>query len=250
MRHPLIAFALCCLFALPASAAEIIVFAPNPFTPVFQDLIPNFEAQSGNRVTVVRDTAGGLVRRMAKSETYDLALISQTAATALAESGSLLPDSTQPVAKSGIGLAVPDGAPIPDISTVDGFVHTLLAARAVAYTDPAAGGSSGIYLTALFNRLGIADALRPKSVLVQGGLAAEQLVDGQATVALQQASEVMAVKGAHYVGPIPATVQFYTTYDAVIARQSPHADAARSFVAVLKGPAGVASLAHHGLDQP
>jgi molybdate transport system substrate-binding protein len=250
MRHPFIAFALCCLFALPARAAEIVVFAPNPFAPVFKELIPNFETQSGNHVTIVRDTAGGLAKRIANGETFDLALISQTAVETLVETGKLLPGSAQPVAKSGIGLAVPDGAPIPDIRTVDGFVHTLQAARAVAYTDPAAGGSSGIYLAALFKRLGIADVLRPKSVLVPGGLAAERLVDGQATVALQQASEVMAVKGAHYVGPIPDALQFYTTYDAAIARQSPHPDAVRAFVAVLNGPAGVASLARHGLDQP
>jgi len=238
------------LLAGRVQAAEVIVFATNPFTPVFADLLPSYTAGSGNKVTIVRDTAGGLAKRILAGERFDLALVNQSAVADLAARGRIDPATQVPVARSGIGLAVPDGAPVPDVSTVEGFVGALLAARAVAYTDPAAGGSSGIYLAGLFQRLGIAEALRPKTVLVPGGLAAERLVTGEATVALQQSAELMAVKGAHFAGPIPANLQNYAVYTAVIAASAEQPDAARAVLALLTGPEGTAALARHGLDRP
>ena len=80
----------------------------------------------------------------------------------------------------------------------------------MAYIDPAAGGSSGVYLAQLFEQLGIAQQLKAKSVLVPGGLVAERVVNGQADIALHQISEILAVPGAALVGPIPLEVQYYT----------------------------------------
>ena len=101
---------------------------------------------------------------------------------------------------------------MPDISTVDAFKQSLLAARAIAYTDPASGGTAGIYLAKLFEKMGIAAELKPKSVLVKGGLAAEKLMSGEAEIAMQPASELLAVPGVVLVGPIPLEVQTYIIY--------------------------------------
>jgi molybdate transport system substrate-binding protein len=152
------------------------------------------------------------------------------------------------IAKVGIGVAVRAGAPKPKIETVDDFKAALLQARRVAYIDPASGGSSGVYLGKLFERLGIADAVRAKAVLVHGGLAAERLVSGEADLAIQQISELVAVAGATLVGPLPAPIQNETTYAAAVGRDSPRPDAARALVAALAAPAAAGAIRAQGLQ--
>ena len=98
--------------------------------------------------------------------------------------------------------------------------QSLLAARSVGYIDPASGGSSGIYLAKLFEKLGIADQLKPKSVLVKGGLVAEKIASGGAEIGMQQMSELLVVPGVVVVGPIPLDVQHYTIYGGAIATAS------------------------------
>ena len=110
------------------------------------------------------------------------------------------------MAKVGIGVAVKEGAPLPDIKTVEAFKRTLLAAKSVAYIDPKAGGSSGIYFDGLLARLGIADEVRPKAKLKQGGHVADLVASGEAELGVHQISEILPVKGVVLVGPLPAEV--------------------------------------------
>jgi len=111
----------------------------------------------------------------------------------------------------------------------------VLAARKVAYIDPAAGGSSGIYLDGLFQRLGLAEAVRAKAVLVPGGLVADKLVSGEADLAIHQISEILPVRGAQLVGPLPEAIQNYTTYAGAVSAGSRHPDAAQAFLLTLSG---------------
>jgi molybdate transport system substrate-binding protein len=147
-------------------------------------------------------------------------------------------------------MAIKQGAPVPDISEPDGFKKALLAARAVAYIDPASGGSSGIYVAQLFQQMGIADQLKPKSVLVQGGLAAERIVDGKADVALQQSSELMGMPGVQFVGPIPLMLQNYTIYSGGISVASRNRAAANALLLALANPENGKILKSKGLDSP
>ena len=107
-----------------------------------------------------------------------------------------------------------EGAPKPDVSTVEAFKRALLAAKSVAYIDPASGGSSGIYIDKLLERLGIADQIRPKAKLKKGGHVADLIVSGEAELGLHQISEIVPVKGAALVGPLPKEIQNTTTYAA------------------------------------
>jgi molybdate transport system substrate-binding protein len=118
----------------------------------------------------------------------------------------------------------------------------------VAYIDPASGGSSGIYLDGLFQRLGIADAVKAKAVLVPGGLVAERLVTGEADLAVHQVSEILPVAGATLVGALPESIQNYTTYAGAVAADSAHADAARAFLAALTAPEAAATLRAKGMQ--
>ncbi len=235
---------------LGASAAEIKVLTAGAFKPVVTALVPEFEKQTGRTVTVENDTAGALTKRIAGGEAFDLVVLTPGALTELTKTGKVAEGSTKQLARVAIGVAVKKGAALPDISSVAAFQNALLAARAVAYIDPAAGGSSGIYLTQLFEKMGIADRIKAKAVLVPGGLVAQRLVNDQADIAIHQISEILAVPGATLVGPIPAEIQNYTVYAGGVSATARNAVAARALLDTLSGSAANELLKVKGMERP
>jgi molybdate transport system substrate-binding protein len=233
-----------------ASAAEIRVLTAGAFKPVVTAVVADFEKQTGHKVSVDNDTAGALVRRINGGEAFDLVVLTPGALEPLAKDGKVVAGSVQRLARVAIGVAVKRGAPLPDISTVDAFKNALLAARAVAYIDPAAGGSSGIYLAQWFEKAGIADHIKPKAVLVPGGLVAQRLINDQADIAIHQISEILAVPGAQLVGPIPAEIQNYTVYAGAIASAARDADATRALLAALASAKTRQVLREKGMEAP
>ena len=209
-----------------------------------------FETSTGNTIILRNDTVGGLRRRIAAGETFDVVMTSDAGLDELAKAGKIAPSSSVKLAQVGIGVGVKTGSPAPDISTVAAFKAAMLAARKVAYIDPAAGGSSGIYVAKLFQTLGIADAMAPKSVLVNGGLAAEAVADGRADHGRAADQRDHAVPGITLVGPLPAEIQNLTTYAGAIAADSTAPAAARAFLAIMAGPAARPVLATKGMTQP
>jgi molybdate transport system substrate-binding protein len=241
------------LFALaaiaPASAADLKLLTAGAFKSVALELVPEFEKKTGHKVTVENDTAGGLARRIAGGEYFDVVVLPPAALAPLLGSKAV-ESSVKPLARVGIGVAIKQGAPVPDISTVDAWKQSLLAARAIAYTDPASGGTAGTYLAKLFEKMGIADALKPKSVLVKGGLAAEKIVSGEAEIAMQPASELLAVPGVVLVGPIPLEVQTYIIYAGAVSAAARDRSAADALLAALHGPDKAALLKKKGMELP
>ena len=241
------------LFALaaiaPASAADLKLLTAGAFKSVALELVPEFEKKTGHKVTVENDTAGGLARRIAGGEYFDVVVLPPAALAPLLGSKAV-ESSVKPLARVGIGVAIKQGAPVPDISSVDAFKQTLLAARAIAYTDPASGGTAGIYLAKLFEKMGIAAELKPKSVLVKGGLAAEKIVSGEAEIAMQPASELLAVPGVVLVGPIPLEVQTYIIYAGAVSAAARDQSAADALLAALDGPDKAALLKKKGMELP
>ena len=145
---------------------------------------------------------------------------------------------------------VKEGAPAPDVSNVDAFKKALLAAKTVAYIDPASGGSSGIYLTGLFDKLGIAADIKPKAKLKKGGYVADLIASGEAELGLHQISEILPVKGVKLVGPLPAEIQNYTTYAAAVSADAKQPDAARAMIKLLTGPPADSVLKARGMERP
>lgn len=241
--------ALACLLAgFAAHAAELKVLTAGAFKPVLVALQPGFEQRTGHKLVIVNDTAGALQKRIAGGEAFDVVVSSPASLHAV--SAQLAIEAPRPLAKVGIGVAVKQGAAVPDIATVDGFRTALLQAKSVAYIDPAAGGSSGIYLDKLFERWGIAPQVRAKAVLVPGGLVAQKVVDGSAEIAVHQISEILAVPGAVLVGPIPAEVQNYTVYAGAVSAASANDAAARELLAALRGEEALAVLKQKGMEAP
>jgi molybdate transport system substrate-binding protein len=154
------------------------------------------------------------------------------------------------LARVAVGVMVKAGAPMPDVSSVEAFKRALLAAKSVAYIDPASGGSSGIYLARLFERLGIAEAIKPKAKLKQGGYVADLVVSGEAEIGLHQISEILPVGGVTLVGPLPSEVQNYTVYAAGLSAKAAQPEAASVLIKWLSGGQLAPVLKAKGMEAP
>jgi len=234
--------------ARPAAAAEIKVLTAGAFKQVLLALLPDFERTSGHKVVVENDTVGALTKRIEGGETFDLAILTPAAVDALASKGKLVAGSRANLARVGIGVVVKEGAPKPDIGSLAAFKQALLAAKSVAYIDPAAGGSSGIYVAGLLDKLGIAADVKPKAKLIPGGAVAEHVARGEAELGIHQISEILPVKGVTLVGPLPADIQNYTVYAAALGAQAKESDAAKALLKALSGPAAAEVLKSKGME--
>ena len=231
-----IALALLAGLAMPASAQTLKVLTAGAFKQVVLAFVPAFEAKSGIKVEVENDTAGALLKRVQAGEAFDVLIIPPAGLATLGQEGKVDAASAAPVARVAIGVAVAKGAPRPPLETVDQFKEAVLKARKVAYIDPASGGSSGIYLDSLFQRLGIAEQVKAKAVLVPGGLVAERIAKGEADLAIHQVSEILPVAGVELAGLLPESIQQYTTYGAAVSATAKQKEHARAFVATLMAP--------------
>jgi molybdate transport system substrate-binding protein len=236
--------------AQAVAAVEIKVLTAGAMRAVMVALIPEFEMQTGHKVTIDDATAGALAKRIADGEEFDVAIITPAVVDDLARKGKIAAGSRTDLAKVGMGVAVKEGAVVPDIGTLDAFKRMLLGAKSVAYIDPKAGGSSGIYFDKLLDRLGIGDQIRPKAKLKQGGNVAELVVSGEAEVAVHQISEIVPVKGVILVGPLPAEIQNTTVYAAGLGAATKDSAAANALIQFISGPASGPSLKAKGMEHP
>jgi molybdate transport system substrate-binding protein len=231
-----------------AAGADIKVLTAGAFKQVLLALVPDFERATGHKVTVQNDTVGALTKRIEGGEAFDLAVLTPKAVDDLAQAGKFVGGSRANLARVGVGVVVKDGAPKPDIGSVAAFKQALLAAKSVAYIDPAAGGSSGIYVAGLLDKLGIAAEVKPKAKLIPGGAVAEHVAKGEAELGIHQISEILPVKGVMLVGPLPAEIQNYTVYAAGLGAQAKESDAAKALLKTLTGPAAAEVLKSKGME--
>jgi molybdate transport system substrate-binding protein len=231
-----------------AKAADIKVLTAGAFKRVVLALVPEFEEQTGNKVVVENDTVGALTKRIEGGEAFDLAVLTPAAVNDLSGEGKLVAGSRTNLARVGVGVVVKEGTPKPDISSVDAFKKALLAAKSVAYIDPKAGGSSGIYVAGLLDKLGIAREVNAKAKLIHGGAVAEHIVKGEAELGIHQISEILPVKGIVLVGPLPAEIQNYTVYAAGLGANAKQSEAAKAFIKALSGPAAANVLKSKGME--
>ncbi len=232
-----------------ASAAEIKVLTTGAMKAVVLALLPQFESQ-GHKVVLDNDTAGALLKRLEGGEAFDVAVITPGAIDTLIEKGKIAAGTRTNLARVGVGVVVKEGAPKPDISNVEAFKKALMDAKTVAYTDPAGGGSSGIYVQGMIEKLGLAETIKPKAKLKRGGYVADLIASGDAELGLHQISEILPVKGTVLVGPLPADLQNFTTYAVGLGAAAKDVNAAKAFIEVLRSPAGTAVLREKGMERP
>jgi molybdate transport system substrate-binding protein len=200
-------------------------------------LAQQFRARSDVAADIVFEPMGALQARLAAGETADVLILTAPAIDALAASGALLPGSRAAFGRAPIGIAVREGAPAPDISTADAFKEALRTARAIALSDPAVGGSAGIYLRELFGRLDLAEIVAAKTAAQKSGVAAADAVGrGEADLAMTFIPELLQGNGVRILGSLPPPYGHATAYVAGVSARSGLADAAREFIAVLTAP--------------
>lgn len=236
--------------ARPAVAADVVVLTSGALKPALLSLAASFQARTGDTLAVSNDTTRGITARIVRDEEIDLVILPAAALDALAALGKVAVDSVVPVAKSGIGIVVKRGSPAPDISTVEAFKQTMLAVPSFAMIDPASGDVDAIWLAKLFDKLGIAEPIRRKAVLVPGGLTASRVDDGEAVLALQQITELRAVSDVTFVGPLPDAIQQYTVYAVGIPIAARRHAAAKALSEYLRSEAAAEALTTRGLEHP
>ena len=227
---------LLCLSAVTnANAAEIKVLTSVALTSALNELAPKFEQATGNKLDIGYSLIAEIRKRTLAGETADVIILSRPVMDELQKQDKFAPDSVVDIAGTAVALAVREGAPKPDISTVDALKQTLLNAKSIVYADPAKGGAAGVYFAHVVDRLGIADQLMSKTILVPGAQAADMVASGEAEIGVGQASEIVPIAGAQVLGPLPGELASTTVFTGGIGASSENPDAAKSFLQFLGG---------------
>jgi molybdate transport system substrate-binding protein len=238
-------FALSILAAVPlalcaghAGAAEIYVVGAGAIEEPFEALADAFSRGSGHKVHAIFGPVGGMQAKLKGGEKADVIVLSTAAMDALDKDGALVAGSRAELGRATAGIAVRAGAPMPDISSPDALKKMLIAARTVAYTNPAAGGTAGIYMTGLLDRLGLTEEVKKKALLQTSGSAvADAVSNGAAEIGISFTSELLPNKGVKVVGQLPQSIGLVVTYAAGVATASKEADAARALITYMTRPA-------------
>jgi molybdate transport system substrate-binding protein len=235
------------LVATGAPAAEVRVISAGAVRAIVTEMARAYEKETGNTVTLTFGTVG-VVRQKMAADPADVVIMTDVAVDESARQGAIVAGSRADIARTGMGVGVREGAPRPDISSTEAFKQALLAAKSIVYVDPAQGATSGIHFASVLQRLGIAEAMKPKTTLVPGGYPAELVARGEVELVVHQISEIVPVKGVVLVGPLPKELQKVTTYSAGVPAKTTSAELARGFIAFLTRPAFKAKFAEAGLD--
>ena len=222
---------------------------------VMLELAPKFERATGHKLKVSFHSGGVILKRLEAGETADVVMINRTGIERLNGAGRLMQGSVTDLATSVVGVAVRKGAPKPDISTPEAFKRAMLGAKKIACPDPALGGSSGVHIAKVFERLGISEAVKPKLVLVSTPDQAETMpgqvvAKGKAEIALHQMHELMEVPGLEIVGPLPGDLQETFVFSAAIMTAANDVKAARALIEFLRTPEARAVIKAKGMEQP
>ena len=248
-----LAFAGPVLTPAPASAAEITVVSAGAMRSVLQELMPSFESNTGNHVAVTYGTAGDVEKRLEAGEVFDVAVATKPRLRKLESTATIVPGSVVVVGRSPLALAVRAGSAKPDIGSVDAFTKAMLAAKSIAYTDPASGGTSGIHMTQVMRDLGIADEIKSKTKLISSKPGAppavgDAIARGEAEIGLQPISELKNIPGIDIVGPIPEPLQTPDlTYAAGLPSKGGNREAGAALIKLLVSPAGEDVVKSKGL---
>jgi molybdate transport system substrate-binding protein len=233
-----------------AHAAEVRVMISGGLSAAYNALVPEFEKATGNKVLTaygpsMGTTTNAIPMRLERGEPADVLILVGYALGDLIKQGKVVPDSRVDLVNSKIGIAVKAGAPRPDISSPDAIKRALLAAKTVAYSDSA----SGVYVsTEMFEKLGIADAMKDKAKKIPATPVAEIVARGEAEIGFQQISELKPVAGIDIVGPLPDALQKVTVFSAGIATVSKEPEAGKALIKFLASPAAKDLIVNSGLE--
>lgn len=239
-----------CAFALLlsgsiAGAAEVKLIAVGGVKVALDAIIADYTKATGNEVKL---TSGSppMVAQKVVSESYDVVVQSAPAMDDVAKAGALKPDTRVPVARGGIGMAVRQGAAVPDVSTPEAFKKTLMAAKSIVVTDPAMPNASGALTQSILKDAGVADAVKDKVKVIGLDPGQEAISKGEYELGFFNISEVRPY--VKYAGPVPAPLQKFTNYQAAVTSKASAAEPAAGFVKYLASAAAAERWKQAGLE--
>jgi len=228
-----------------AHAAEVTTMGSQAIKAVLVELAPAFEASTQHKVSPV--WVGEILKRIKEGEVVDLVILPSGQIDELIKVGKIAPGSRVDLARSGVGVAVRAGAPKPDISSSDALKGALLSAKSIAISS----GSSSVYMVGVFQRMGIADEIKPRVRQIAPGLAVgDALARGEAEIGFQQISELLPIGGITYLGPLPTEIQNYTLYAGGIHTSAKAPEAAAALLQFLRSPAARPVILKAGMELP
>jgi molybdate transport system substrate-binding protein len=223
---------------MEAGVAKLKVMCARSMHRAVGAITREFSRSTGHEVALEFDTVGALHMKIAAGESADVMILADSAIDKLEHSGKLVAGSRTNVARTYVAMCVREGAPMPDIATPQAFERTLRDARAIALSDPAAGGSAAVYLKGLFRRMGLSDVIAAKGLQQPSGVeVARRVVEGKADFGLTLSGEIASVPGAVIAGPLPPPLGNDTIYVAGVSAGCTERAAAETFIAALIAPA-------------
>jgi molybdate transport system substrate-binding protein len=244
-----IALLIICSMVSAASAAEVRVLTPGGAAPAVKPLADDFNRQNATTAVVTSGPPSAVRQKILAGEPFDVVVQAVPAMAETAQLGALAAGSRAPLARSGIGVVVRAGGPAPDISTVEGFRRTLLAAPRVVYGDPAQANASGELIVRILASAGILDAVAPKVVrYTEIVLGNEMVARGEADIGLFNLTAIPYSVGVQLAGPVPAPLQLYTSYEGAIMAKAAAPEAALAFLKFMAGEGARKTWAMAGFE--
>jgi molybdate transport system substrate-binding protein len=249
MRMPLLVAGAIILATVQAGAAELKLLVGGAMAEPFHEVGAAYEKKSGNHLSMTVDNSGALQRRLRAGEPADIILLAAQGMDTLEKENRIVPGTRIELGRAMMAVAIRADAPPIDLSSGAAFRRALLAARSVALTDPAGGGTAGIYMAAILERFGITEAMRPKIIYrTQGQFVTEAVVNGEADLGVTFTSEIIPNKGAKIAGLLPDDVQMPTNYAAAIPVGAASPELAKAFLREFRTPFAHQAIRKVGLE--
>jgi molybdate transport system substrate-binding protein len=220
-----------------AGAAEIRVLSVGAVQNAVTALADAFTKESGHQVSFTIGSPAVVMQKIKDGETFDAVIVSEPAMDQLDKEGTVNPESRVRLANTGMGVAVRDGAPVPDLTTPEAFKQALLAAKSIVYGDPALPNQSGEKAERILLKAGLLETLKPKLQVVPGQAASQAMIaNGEIELGLYNVSEIPDGKGVKLAGAVPAPLQISTTYEGALLSDGSVPQAATAFIRFLAEP--------------
>lgn len=228
------------------AAAELRILIPRSIWTVLNEIGPQFERASGYKLNVVTGLAATLAQRINDGESFDVFISPPPQMNQLIQNRKIIANTRTAIARSGIGVEVRAGESKPDIGSVDAFKRALLDAKSIGYLKQE--GTSGVYLAGLFDRLGIAEAIKSKVIRPETDIVSELVAKDEIELGMVVITQILTTPGVELVGPIPRELQFYVAWSGGVSTNSAAPNVARELIKFLTGPVALPVLKAQGME--
>ncbi len=224
-----------------AQAAEIKIFTSRAIATVLEKIGPEFERTHGHKLNVISGFSPIFVKQINAGEPFDIVVSPPSTIDSLIKDRHILADTRTNLVRSGFGVAVRAGAPKPDLGSVEAFKRALLSAQSIGYIQTAG-------VPQLIERLGMADALKPKTTIPSTDIVTELVAKGEVELGVVVITQILTTPGVELAGPLPREIQYYITFTAGVGANSKSPEAARELIKFLIGPTAIPVIQAQGME--